>query len=83
MPHIAKNAKGEKKEKSPEITRFFAISGLGGGRWIRTTEGIASRFTGGKKAAYSALLRVFDNFRDNERENFFTFLASCFFLRSV
>ena len=31
--------------KSPEIMRFFTISGLGGGRWIRTTEGIASRFT--------------------------------------
>ena len=48
-------SQGQKSaQKVPEICGFSRFPGLGGGRWIRTTEGIASRFTAGRKAAYLA-----------------------------
>ena len=33
------------KQKSPKVIATLGLFGFGGGWWIRTTEGIASRFT--------------------------------------
>ena len=73
----------ENREITNVFMRFCMVSGFGGGRWIRTTEGIASRFTVCKEASYFAVFSVFDNMVDNFLENLVTFFASCFFRSSV
>ena len=51
--------KADAKINKDTILQMMSLSG--GGRWIRTTEGIASRFTVGNKPSIHASSRFSDN----------------------
>ena len=53
-----------RERKNPETIEKSRFSGFGGSRWIRTTVGIASRFTGCINQLINQALRFFDSTSD-------------------